>query len=116
MSPNRQIHAESHATLVFSGRLVRGRETDELLAQGTCLLAKTDLWLDLSSVAAVDGAGLGVLVGLHNTARANRRGLYLISPSAPVGSILRLTGLDGVLTLGPRPVTSEPIRLGCCAD
>jgi anti-anti-sigma regulatory factor len=114
MSPIRQIQAENHSTLIFSGRLVRGREADELLSRGVRLLATSDLWLDVSSATAVDGAGLGVLVALHNAARSSRRGLRLLSPSARVSSILRVACLDTVLDIrGEEPELAH--RLFCCA-
>jgi anti-anti-sigma regulatory factor len=114
MSPVQQSQTCGRSTLFVSGRLVRGPVADDLLSQGARMLEGADLWLDLSSVTALDGAGLGVLVALHNHAQSCRRALQLQAPSLAVSSMLRLMRLDGVFHVCPAQSRAAQ-RLSCCA-
>jgi anti-sigma B factor antagonist len=55
--------------------------------------------VDLTPVAFMDAAGLGVLLATHERARANGGRVLLVCPEGPVLRVLRLTGMDKVLSL-----------------
>ena len=82
-----------------TGRLVRGTETTALQQAVTSRGRQRRLILDLSGVSTVDAAGLGTLVGLYQWARDHRIELQLINLTERVQGLLRLTGLDKVLTI-----------------
>ena len=62
-----------------------------------------DIILDLSSVTAIDAAGIGALVSLQAA------GIYvrLVSPSFAVYRILRLIGLDSVFEISEPECSKE---------
>ena len=53
--------------------------------------------LDMSQVPFVDTSGLGVLVGLRATLKAQKIALEVANPSSRVVNVFRLTRLDGVV-------------------
>jgi anti-anti-sigma factor len=55
--------------------------------------------VDLTPVAFMDSTGLSVLLAAHKRARANGRRLLLVCPEGRVLRVLRLTGLDKVLSI-----------------
>jgi anti-sigma B factor antagonist len=55
--------------------------------------------VDLTPVAFMDSTGLGVLLAAHKRARANGRRVLLVCPGGPVLRVLRLTGMDKVLSI-----------------
>lgn len=55
-----------------------------------------NLLLDLSGVAFMDSAGLGVLVGIQKQVRIFRGSLTVVAPSRSVRRIFELTSLDKV--------------------
>jgi anti-anti-sigma factor len=55
------------------------------------------LTVDVSGVAFIDAAGIGVLVDAANWARKAGGGLSLLAPSWPVRRLLDLFHLDGIL-------------------
>jgi anti-anti-sigma factor len=66
------------------------------------LLLKAGLqafYLHLGQVSEVDSAGLGVLVGLHMTARKNKIDFNLLSPTACQMKLLDATRLTQVLSI-----------------
>ncbi|GAA2636992.1 STAS domain-containing protein [Actinomadura fulvescens] len=67
------------------------------------------LTLDLSEVSFCDAAGLAVLIGTQRRATALGITLHLAAPNPQVTKLLRVTGLDRVLTVhhGPVPVTGS---------
>ena len=89
-APGRLLH--------LHGRLDVAAATDARLALAAAVDAgQGDLVLDLTSLEAVDVAGLGVLVGAHRRAVRQGRTLVLHDTPAPVARVLRLTRLDRVL-------------------
>jgi anti-sigma B factor antagonist len=55
--------------------------------------------VDLTPVAFMDSTGLGVLLAAHKRARANGGRVLLVCPGGPVLRVLRLTGMDKVITI-----------------
>jgi anti-sigma B factor antagonist len=55
--------------------------------------------VDLTPVAFMDSTGLGVLLAAHKRARANGRRVLLVCPEGPVLRVVRLTGIDKVLSI-----------------
>jgi anti-anti-sigma factor len=53
------------------------------------------VWIDLSGVEFIDCAGLGLLIGIKNTADTAQRLLILQAPSDPVCRLLDVSGLTG---------------------
>ena len=83
-------------TLPLSGEIDL-RAADELVTQGTKLLAKCGpgipLILDLKAVTFMDSSGLSALVRLRRAAEANRTQLLLREVPERVAMLLRLSGL-----------------------
>ncbi|MGW1911562.1 STAS domain-containing protein [Streptomyces sp. NPDC002076] len=67
-----------------------------------------DLVLDLRPVTFIDCAGLGVLCRARNRMLARQGRLRLITESASLRRILRVTGLGGVFEVHTRPPQSLP--------
>ncbi|TYK51069.1 STAS domain-containing protein [Actinomadura decatromicini] len=61
------------------------------------------LILDLGEVASADAAGLAVLVGIRRRAAGLGIAVLLAAPGPQVAELLRVTGLDRVLTVHPAP-------------
>ena len=61
-----------------------------------------DLAIDMSGVAFIDAAGIGVLVDAAKRARRAGGGLSLLAPSWPVRRLLGLFHLDEILPVAPR--------------
>ena len=61
--------------------------------------------IDLSQTQAVDGAGLGALVGLYETAREHRKregfALRLTNPTPPVQQMIELARLHHLFEIMP---------------
>ena len=64
----------------------------ELLGEG-----KVRLVLDLGALHRIDSSGLSALLSVLKAARAAGGDVVLLSPSAAVASVLRLTRLDQIL-------------------
>lgn len=77
--------------------LVRGRE-QAMLAQLLPLVAANNVVLSLEQVQKIDAAGLGALVLLYGEARKVRRSFRLIKPSRIVKGLIRIVGLELVLS------------------
>lgn len=60
------------------------------------------LAVDMSGVAFIDAAGIGVLVDAAKRARRAGGGLSLLAPSWPVRRLLDLFHLDEILPVAPR--------------
>lgn len=56
-------------------------------------------YLHLGQVSEVDSAGLGVLVGLHMTARKNKIDFHVLSPTSHQMKLLDATRLTSVLSI-----------------
>jgi len=85
-------------TLVCSGRLVLGVETETLRCMATSRVER-DILLELSQVHSIDAAGLGLLVELHHWARQRATVLTIANPSTPAHRLLALTSLNRVLRI-----------------
>ncbi len=59
----------------------------------------TTLNLDLSTVTFLDSSGLGTLISLHKSLRAQNGAVRLIKPAANVSQILELTRLHRVFEI-----------------
>lgn len=66
---------------------------------GEVLQHSQKLVLDLSGVTAMDSAGIGELVLLHNWAEGKNAALKCAAPTPLVRSLLELTNLDSMLDL-----------------
>ena len=58
---------------------------------------RSRLVLDLAAVQRIDSSGLSTLLSVLKAARAAGGDVVLLSPSAAVASVLRLTRLDQIL-------------------
>lgn len=101
------------AVLQCSGRMVRPQALSLLKDVVTSLPRLRVVMLDLSGVEAIDAAGLGVLVSLHNRACMDGIQLKLVNPSNPVRQILELTRLTSVLHISS---VEEVINIFCIAE
>jgi len=87
--------ASGVSVLSLEGRIGVGEEANALRDRVKALLGegKTRLVLDLQHVALVDSAGLGTLVGLHQSAKSCGASLRLCNLSALVKELLQMTRL-----------------------
>jgi anti-sigma B factor antagonist len=81
--------------LILDGRVVLGEETNALREKVKSLLAegKQKLVLDMSNVTLIDSAGLGTLVGLHQSASTRGASLRLCNLGAKFKELLQMTRL-----------------------
>lgn len=93
--------------------LVRGSET-ELLEEIMPLVRRQSVWLDLSRVERIDGAGLAALIALYRAASEAGRCFGVTNPTPHAKEILCLVGLDKFLLnevseegLCPEPETAQ---------
>lgn len=82
-----------------SGRLVLGEDIDLLRRAITSTLGKRIIVLDLGTIDAIDGSGVGLLVSLHNWTSDNDIEMKLMNPPRRVQEILELTGLQSVFDI-----------------
>ena|SRR5579872_4044296 len=87
--------------LKCAGRIVHGEESAALQE---AVLSRNELSveIDLADVQGVDAAGLGTLVFLQHEFARDGRELVLVSPQQFFLVLLRLTGLEEVLTVRER--------------
>lgn len=85
-------------TLVCSGRIVLGVEAETLRCMAMSRPERL-LLLEMSRVHAIDAAGLGLLVELHQWAQKRAASLVIANPSSRPRQLMRLTNLDQVLHL-----------------
>lgn len=84
------------------GRLVYRNEAAALSGRLSEILPRTrQLVLDLSGVESIDGAGLGGLVALMNTAHATGGMVKLAAPRKWVRNLLQLTNLSSLFEIYP---------------
>lgn len=88
--------APPEANLICSGRIVLGVEAETLRCMATSR-AELQLVIRVSEIHAIDAAGLGLLVELHQWAQRRRATLIIDQPSARMQKLLTLTRLDRVL-------------------
>jgi anti-sigma B factor antagonist len=60
---------------------------------------------DLGGVTFMDSSGLSVLIAAHQKARSVGATLALRTVPARVLALLKITGMDGLLTIAPAPGT-----------
>lgn len=79
----------------LDGRIVLGEETNSLREKVKNLLAegKQKLVLDMSNVTLIDSAGLGTLVGVHQSASTRGASLRLCNLGAKFRELLQMTRL-----------------------
>ena len=79
----------------LDGRVVLGEETNSLREKVKGLLAegKRKLVLDMSNVTLIDSAGLGTLVGVHQSAATRGATLRLCNLGAKFKELLQMTRL-----------------------
>ncbi|HEU5155824.1 MAG TPA: STAS domain-containing protein [Streptosporangiaceae bacterium] len=65
------------------------------------------LILDLSEVSFCDATGLAVLIGTQRRATGLGITLHLAAPNPQMTRLLRITGLDRVLTVHPAPAPTQ---------
>ena len=82
--------------LVCPPKLVRGTE-NALLQNVLSTVESSGVILDMSSVKAIDAAGVGMLMTLRQAADRAGTTLFLVNPSRRTREILSLLKLDGVL-------------------
>ena len=77
--------------------LVCGREKD-LLAWLSPLVCRHNVTLDLGRVRRIDAAGISALVSLYSSAKKAGHRFNVANPSPRVAEVLRLVGLEGILS------------------
>jgi anti-sigma B factor antagonist len=85
------------AVLQCAGRVTGPAALSRLKEAVTSLSQLRVVVLDLSAVEMIDARGLGMLVFLHNWARATGTQVKLVNPSRFVRELLELTRLTTVL-------------------
>jgi anti-sigma B factor antagonist len=67
-----------------------------------CLAAlDADIVIDMAAVTFIDSTGLDGLIAAHKQAAKRGRSFVLRSPTEQVAKVLRVTGVDQVLTVEP---------------
>jgi len=92
-----------------AGQIVVGEGLSALRDTVLCELDKHTIFLDLWRVDRIDAGGLGLLVFLHTSVSGLGTSLKLLSPSAQVTEVLKLTKLDSVFTLYPATDTDSEL-------
>jgi anti-anti-sigma factor len=95
--------ANSVATLVCSGNLVFGVETETLRTMVQSRKEK-NIRIDLSAVEKIDASGLGLLVELQTWARETNHKLELSNPSDDVWRLVILTRLYDALEISDQNI------------
>lgn len=89
------------------GRIVAGEEVATLKRAILCHQSSRVIVMDLSSVSALDGAGLGLFAFLAGWTRVVGIDLKMLNPSGRVRRLLELTHLDSVLEFCDSEFSSE---------
>jgi anti-sigma B factor antagonist len=83
-----------------SGRIVVGDEDAALPERVKSILMGTPkIVIDLSGVDYIDSGGIGILVGLHLSAKSRGGDLKLVSPSQRVEEVLGRTKLNSIFSI-----------------
>jgi anti-anti-sigma factor len=95
------VFEESGDRLVTLGGLLRLQNCEEVKNRVMRLLEMParDFYIDLSGLHEIDSAGLGLLVGLHMSARRLKVPLYLVAPTPFQLRLFESTRLNTVLHL-----------------
>jgi anti-anti-sigma factor len=101
---------EEAVVLQCVGRIVSGDETALLCSAAR--LSGRNVMLDLSQVDTIDAAGIGLLVSLQAA------GIYLrlMSPTAQVREILRVTQLESIFEISTPQSPDESLQPGVAND
>jgi anti-anti-sigma factor len=91
-----ESHLVGAASLECPPELIRGHE-DRLLTLILPIIERGGLILDMSKVAAIDAAGIGLLVFLRQYAERAGSSLVLMNPSHRLVEVLALVHLDHIL-------------------
>jgi anti-sigma B factor antagonist len=93
----RDVHGVT--VIAASGRIVFGEESNSLRRELKPIVQTpaSSLVVDLTDVAYMDSGGIGALVGLYTTARANGSQFTLAGANSKVMHVLEITKLAGIL-------------------
>jgi len=89
--------------LALSGTMTMGNQLQEL-EWAVEELAKTPqnrVVIDMAGITYLDSSALGVLIGCHSAVQKTGGRLRIAGISSRVGAILKMTGVDTVLSLDP---------------
>jgi anti-sigma B factor antagonist len=94
------VHPNGHGVVLRVGGEVDLSTSPQLHAKLVDLVGEAgSVVVDLTPVAFMDSTGLSVLLAAHKRARADQRSIRLVCPEGPVLRVLRLTGMDKVLSV-----------------
>jgi anti-sigma B factor antagonist len=94
--------AEDVTVICCKGRIAYGIEAAALSGEIAELASQTRrVVIDLSGVEMIDAAGLGALIFVALTARANQWSVKLAAPGSPIRQLLELTMLTSVFEVHP---------------
>jgi len=96
-----QYYKDAGTVLAVLDGVLRLHNSDWVRGQLTGLMGLEPqvLYLHLAKLLEVDSSGLGLLVGLHMTARKKKIEFILLAPGAQQMKLFESTRLDGVLNL-----------------
>lgn len=103
--------ANSVATLICTGRLVLGVETETLRSM-VLSRKERDIRVDLSAVEKIDASGLGLLVELQAWAQAELRSLIFANLSEDVWRLVIITRLYDSLEISDADLPELSIDFG----
>lgn len=103
---------DARTTITVSGELDRfgAQELTRVFEHATRPGETSQLVLDMRNVSFIDSAGLRAVIEVEKSARERRVQLEMTPPPSAVTELLRISGLDERLNLGPSPnstVTDE---------
>jgi anti-sigma B factor antagonist len=96
------VHPNGHGVVLRVGGEVDLSTSPQLHAKLVDLVEVGEagsVVVDLTPVAFMDSTGLSVLLAAHKRARADGGSIRLVCPEGPVLRVLRLTGMDKVLSV-----------------
>ena len=107
---NREV--DGVTVVALDGRIVLGEETNSLREKVKGLLGegKQKLVLDMSNVSLIDSAGLGTLVGVHQSARTRGASLSLCNVGSKIKELLVMTRLIVIFGEGVSNNEAEVVR------
>jgi anti-sigma B factor antagonist len=101
IAPGTAIVAMSGALTLGTSLLAADTNLQNLIKGGT-----TKLVLDLSGVPYIDSAGLGAIVHAYGLAMEHHGAMRLCGINDKVASLLKMTRMDGFLSVDPDSATS----------
>lgn len=99
MANDLQVHAD-HVEIKLSGELTFSsyREFQETMRSATSS-GKNACIIDMSSVEAIDSAGIGMLLFANDESKQTNMALTLRGPQGPVKTVLEHTKIDEVIPI-----------------